>query len=156
MNIENSIIQYNEVFNEEPWFGTSVLKSLEQIPVLFWNKKPEKVSHSIAELIYHIIDWRGFVIEKLKGNATFDIELNTEKDWRKGILIHTEEEKKNTLETLVETQNTITKLLATASDLWLSEPTLGKTYTNAYMMRGIMQHDTYHLGQINLIYSQLK
>ncbi|WP_106791443.1 DinB family protein [Aquimarina sp. Aq78] len=156
MNIKDSIKKYDEVFEGEPWFGNSILKSLEHIPVLFWDKKPKKVSHSISELVYHLIDWRGFVIEKLKGNKAFDIELNSEKDWRKGVLIQNEKEKKKTLEELIETQNIICELLLAKPDSWLNEQVAGRRYRNEYMINGVIQHDIYHLGQINIVYSQLK
>lgn len=156
MSIKDSIIQYNEVFEGQPWFGTSILKSLQDIPLLFWNKKPEKTSHSILELVYHLIDWRIFVIEKLKENKTFDIKLNTEQDWRKDVFISTEKKKKEVVKELAETQNVICELLKGKLDEWKYQEVAGKAYKNEYMIRGILQHDIYHLGQINLIYSQLK
>lgn len=156
MSIKDSIIQYREVFDGEPWFGTSLLKSLESIPVSDWDKKPEKVRHSISELVYHLIDWRVFVIEKLKENKTFTIELNTEEDWRENVSISTEKQKIQVVKELVETQNTICKLLTTKSEEWLYEPVSGREYKNEYMIRGVIQHDIYHLGQINMIYGQLK
>lgn len=156
MSIEDSIIQYNEVFEGEPWFGTSILKSLQDIPLLFWNKKPEKASHSILELVYHLVDWRIFVIEKLKENKTFDIKLNTEQDWRKDVFISTEKQKKEVIKELVGTQNVICELLKKKTEEWRHEEVAGKVYKNEYMIRGILQHDIYHLGQINMTYSQLK
>jgi len=54
------------------------------------------------------------------------------------------------------TQMEILELLDTKSDSWLYEFVLGKDYTNEYMISGAIQHDIYHLGQINLIYSQLQ
>ncbi|PKV49636.1 putative damage-inducible protein DinB [Aquimarina sp. MAR_2010_214] len=156
MNIKDSIKKYDEVFEGEPWFGISMLKSLEHIPILFWDKKPNKVSHSISELVYHLIDWRGFVIEKLKGNKAFDIELNSEKDWRKDVSIQNEKEKKKILEELIETQNIICELLLAKPNSWLNEQVAGRQYRNEYMISGVIQHDIYHLGQINMVYSQLK
>jgi len=41
-------------------------------------------------------------------------------------------------------------------DSWLYEHVLGKEYTNVYMINGLVQHDIYHLGQINVLYHQIK
>ncbi|TSE09935.1 MULTISPECIES: DinB family protein [Aquimarina] len=155
MDIEDSITQLEEVFEGQPWFGPSILKSLKDIPVEFWDKKPEYVSHSITELVYHMMDWRVFVIEKLKDNESFGIELNSEKDWRRDVLVQTEVQKETILNELIKTQELICELLTTKPDSWMYENSLGNAYKNDYMIRGMIQHDIYHLGQINSIYSQL-
>jgi len=50
MDIEDCITQYEEVFDGAPWYGSSFLKSIQEVPVSFWNQKPAGASHSIAEL----------------------------------------------------------------------------------------------------------
>ncbi len=156
MDIEDCITQLEEVFEGEPWYGTSVLKSLELIPVLFWNKNLENSSSSIAKLVYHIIDWRWFIIEKVKNNETFSIELNSEKDWRKNSSVITQEEKEKCIGELIKTQELLCRLVSEKPDSWLYEFAAGKDYSNEYMIRGLLQHDLYHLGQINMLYSKLK
>ncbi len=156
MNIEDSITQFEEIFEGEPWFGSSILKSLKLIPVEFWDKKSGNVSHSITELVYHMMDWRVFVIEKLKDNESFSIEINSGKDWRKDVLVQTETQKEIILKELIKTQKLICELLTTKPDSWMYENIVGTTYKNEYMIKGAIQHDIYHLGQINMIYSQIK
>ncbi|GAA3513301.1 hypothetical protein GCM10022393_28870 [Aquimarina addita] len=155
MDIEDSIQQLEMVFEGDPWLGTSVLKPLKKIPYECWNEKPENVAHSIAELVLHMIDWRIFVIEKLKDNQSYSIVMNSEMDWRKNVSIATETEKKECLTELINTQEMLITRLVEKPDSWLNEFVLGKDYTNEYMIMGVIQHDIYHLGQINLIYSQL-
>ncbi len=156
MDIEDCIVQIKEVFDGEPWYGTSILKVLENIPVEFWNQKAGKMSHSIAELVYHIIDWRSFVVEKLKNNTVYSIELNSEKDWRKQVSIVSQDQKKVIIKELNKTQELILEELDQKSDSWLNEFVLGKDYSNQYMINGLVQHDIYHLGQINMLYNMLK
>lgn len=64
--------------------------------------------------------------------------------------------RKKTLQELVETQNIICELLLAKPDSWLNEQVAGRQYRNGYMVNGVIQHDIYHLGQINMVYSQLK
>ena len=156
MDIEDSITQLEEVFEGHPWYGSPILKSLEEIPFIFWDQKLENASHTITELVYHIIDWRVFVIEKLKENELFSVEMNSESDWRKNISVATTHEKKNTIEELKKTQYSMIQLLTTKQDTWMCHFVDGKDYKNEYMVIGVIQHDIYHLGQINFLYNQLK
>ncbi len=156
MNLKSFCKTNNEVFKGEPWFGESLVGSLQKIPLRKWNLKPEHTSNSIASIVFHIIDWRYFVIEKLKGNASFDITLNTKEDWRENVEVNTEEERTKIFLELKNSQENIIKLLEEKKDNWLTKNTAGKEYTNDFMLQGVLQHDVYHLGQINLINSQLK
>ena len=139
-----------------PWYGPSLLKSLQEIPASFWNQKPKGVSHSIAELVYHIIDWKVFVVEKLKGNKTYNIEMNSEKDWRESVSVSNENEKKQLIEKIKNTQSALIEILKAKTVSWLNEFVPGRDYKNLYMVNGLVQHDIYHLGQINMLYAQLK
>lgn len=156
MDIEDSITQLEEVFEGQPWYGPSVLKSLQMIPVVLWNQKPQGAAHTIAELVYHMIDWRLFVIEKLKENGVFSIEMNSEKDWRKHTSVSLETEKKEIIDELRGIQDVIKQLLMSKPDAWMYEFVDGKDYKNEYMIVGAIQHDIYHLGQINFVFNQLK
>lgn len=155
-NVNHFIVALEDVFRGNTWYGTSIWDSLNKIPLDIWNHKVSKQGNSIAELVGHIIAWRLFVIEKLKGNATYDIELNSETDWKSDITIRTSEDLTGLLEELKGTQATICQLLQTKNNEWLSQITPGKTYNNRYMIQGLINHDCYHLGQINLIHSQAK
>ncbi|WP_298506080.1 DinB family protein [uncultured Maribacter sp.] len=156
MDIKSLVEESKGLYNGEPWFGTSIMGSLKNISPEFWNLRPENTSNSIASIVYHMINWRGFVIEKLKENASFDIELETKEDWRENVSVSNEEEKKEILAELRASQEELEKLILEKKVSWLKENTVGKKYTNSYMLHGILQHDAYHLGQINLIRSQLR
>ena len=156
MDIEDCITQLEEVFEGQPWFGPSLVDSLEKISVGFWNQKFKNQKHSIAELVWHMIDWRQFVIEKLKDNVSYSIEMNSEADWRKNASVHNDQDKKNLIQALIQSQEEIIRLLDGKPDSWLQEFVSGKDYKNEYMIQGLVQHDIYHLGQINLLYSLIK
>ena len=155
-SLANYIQQIEENFDGKPWFGTSLWKSLTSIPYQLWNTKSSQVTCSIAELIVHMIDWRVFIIEKIRGNADFHIELNSVQDWRVGVKVVTKYDKELILNELLATQKELCDLLQDKPESWLANETPGENYQNDYMIRGIVAHDTYHLGQINLIYKQVK
>ena len=155
MTVDDFIHDFNESYKGETWLGASLMKSMEKISWEEVNTRPEGVKKSIAEILLHIINWRIFVIAKLKENKGFNIKINSEEDWTP-IHIESQEEWNHLLERLEETQPVICNLLQTKSRYWFSEITAGKPYTNGYMMRGIIHHDIYHLGQINWLRSNLK
>jgi len=156
MDIEDSITQFEDFFEGTPWYGPAMLTSLEEIPAEFWDQRIKNASHTITELVYHMLDWRVFFIEKLKGNQLFSIEMNSEKDWRKNIKVTTKEEKQQLLGKLKKSQDVIIELLGAKPDTWMTHVTEGKDYKNEYMTMGAVQHDIYHLGQVNFLYAQLK
>lgn len=144
------ISSLKETFDGDPWYGTSLMKKIKETDLNTVNKKPATSSNSIAMIIQHILNWRVFAIEKLKGNYEFDIQLNTKDDWEE-IVIANEEEWLELLRKLQATQNELLRILKDIDDEVLSATTPGRTYNLGYLIEGIIQHDIYHLGQIAVI-----
>lgn len=151
MIITEFIKEYQEIFDGEPWHGESLFRTLETTSFHLTNFKPQENFHSIAELLKHLLIWRTFVIEKLNENQEYDIHLNSSLDWEEKVRIETPVEWNRLMESLKSSQQQIVSLLSGKEDGWLQQQTPGKSYTNQYMMMGIMHHDLYHLGQIRLI-----
>lgn len=146
----------NDSFQGTPWYGESLIPQLKKIEIKSVNKTLPNSNNSIAILIQHVIHWRIFVLEKLNGNEAFDIEMNSEADWKR-ITIETKTEWDTLLNELVSTQNQIIDILKSQKeDSFLENKTLGKTYSFGYLIEGIIQHDIYHSGQIGLLNAYLK
>jgi len=156
-NRTNKIIRsLSEVFEGASWYGESVMRKLENVPYLIGYKTCNFDSHSVAQIMGHLIAWKTFAVEKLKSNRDFDIEIDSEDDWPK-IEVHSPQEWEELKRKLVSAQSRIYEvLIAKKDDTFLSEKVSGKNYNFGYMLNGIIQHDIYHLGQIGLIESQLK
>ena len=144
------ISEYEEVFRGEPWYGASILDSLSSIPLEQLNFKPHAAGHSIAGLVKHMLAWRKFVVEKLKGNPDYNIDLNTPADWDEQVLIHSMREWERLVEDLKASQQEIVDMLQAKQEEWWTSQVPGKDYSYQHMLRGILQHDIYHLGQIRL------
>jgi len=155
MDKEEFVIRYNEIFEGNPWYGVSLCGALSQIPLEFWDQKPKGMLHSVTEYTWHLIDWRKFVIQKIKGNENYDIILNSEEDWRKDVYVRNTEELKIIFNELRRTQQSLCKLILSKENSWFKSDTSGRAYSNQYMLEGILQHDIYHLGQLNLVYCQI-
>jgi len=149
--MKDLITEYKEVFEGIPWHSESIMESIEKVPLEYYDKKLEGAHHTIGELIQHMIDWRIFVMEKIKKNEAFDIVMNTPSDWKETVRINSEVDKDNLLVQLKTTYEQLLKLFSQLTEKDLSETVHGKPYNIHYMIKGIIDHDIYHQGQINLM-----
>jgi uncharacterized damage-inducible protein DinB len=131
-------------FEKNAWYGPSLKEVLSGVS---GDDATQRIgdSHSIIELVNHIISWKIFVIEKLKGNTDYKVDELSNfpriDDWD------------STLKNLDSVQ---AQLLAAISELnteRLEEkvPHEGYQYTFYALLHGIIHHDIYHIGQISLI-----
>lgn len=153
--IQGYITSLSEVFEGDPWYGTSVMRKLENVPHVIGFKTCVPKSHTTAEIVMHLIQWKKFALEKLKGNEAWNIEVDSREDWP-AIRVDSKEEWESLKRELVLAQQRIYEFLQDKEDDFLTENVPGKDYDFAYLIRGIRQHDIYHLGQIGLIGSQLE
>ncbi len=156
--IESIIKQYKEVQNGKLWIGSTFTSKLNQVDENCVFTRPINGLHSIAEIISHLTLWRKETILKIqtgKGSKTDDCEenwLTNDKleiwGWK---YIKSEYDK-----TLLE----LIDLLTTKEDEFLDEQyydTDFKGYYNYdFVIRGMLHHDIYHLGQLGIIIKYLK
>ena len=137
--------QLDENFNGEPWFGRNIQAILGEINEDMASQKPSG-QHSILELLYHMINWRLFTINRLeKSSAT--VKSFEENDWQ--VLDHNDQSLwQKGIEQLKNTQHKLMDLLNSMNDEELQNPVHERDYKNRALINGIIQHDIYHLGQI--------
>jgi uncharacterized damage-inducible protein DinB len=151
MNKEISRIvrSINANYNGTPWFGESILDKLEEVDAKMANEIPEKLSHSIVEIMAHMMAWRQFTIEKLNGNIDFEV-WETELDWVKfndfdeDKWTEFKESFENNQELLIDTINK-------TSPSKLDDEVEGRPYNYRLLLNGLVQHDIYHIGQISIV-----
>jgi uncharacterized damage-inducible protein DinB len=156
MLIEKYINDFDEVFSKQPWYGEAVLPTLNTINHAIAGRKPERVENTIAIIVDHMIKWKRFAIEKLKGNMDFKIEINSGADWNHHLVVNNEDEWQGLINMLISAQQELVQQLTLKNDEWLFQKTFGKDYSNDYLIKGIMDHDVYHLGQIRLLKKMLE
>lgn len=137
------------VYNGQPWHGDNILSFLSGISAERAAIKPEKLNHSIAEIVCHMTAWRYFVIEKMKGNAAYEV-WDTELNWKK-IAELNEVEWKTIQDNLRKSQNELLQQIEQIPESMLNAQVDGRKYNFRLMLQGIAQHDIYHAGQISLI-----
>ena len=138
----------DKTFDRQPWYGSSIMEMLQQLSPAMLDMHQGK-AHSIIELVLHMTAWRKFVIHRLKGDDSFQIEgdLNFPKPgtWE------------NVVADLKATQTELMSAIQSFPENRLSELVPSSTFKYTYytLLHGIIQHDIYHLGQIAYIKSSL-
>ena len=148
--IQPLIQQLKESYEGDPWFGRNMQIILSEINAELAVQKPANNQHSILELLYHVINWRQFTINRLQGPLKNDLQHFEQHDWQQ--LDHSDKTLWDKgLQELQFTQQKLLELLNNMNAEQLNEPVKERSYTNSYLINGIIQHDIYHLGQIAYI-----
>jgi len=79
-----------------------------------------------------------------------DIRLGSDEDWA-DLVIKSRLEWKELKKEIMQSNDTLVGLLKEKEDDWLSTKLPGKVFSYNFMLKGIIQHDIYHIGQVNLL-----
>ena len=80
--IQSIISNLERVNSGQPWFGRPVYELLEEIDPGVAYKKPNENSHSMIELLYHMITWADFTLHRVKEDREKDMAAFEKLDWR--------------------------------------------------------------------------
>lgn len=138
-NLENTL-------DGTPWYGRPVYAILREISPAIAYKKPSVNSHSLAELLYHMLTWAEFTLKRLERDHSQDLAAFEKLDWRPiDPAVHDWDEG---LAALIATHQQIIALLQTKDEFFLSETVDYRQYNFRFLLNGLIQHNIYHLGQI--------
>jgi len=142
-SIIRNLIQVN---SGEPWFGRAVYTILDEIDPAIVYQKSNDNSHSLIQLLYHMITWAEFTLKSIEKSGKEDIAAIEQLDWREiDPAIHSWQKG------LVEFKNVneqIITLLETKDDEFLKEMAGYRKYNFRFLLNGLIQHNIYHLGQV--------
>ena len=149
MNREILLIteRLKDAYEGDPWYGRNIRDILSEIDEDLAFQKPSG-QHSILELVWHMINWREFVISRFRN----DLQLShfEKNDWR--ALDHNDRSLwKKGLDRLQELQGELVILFQQQQDSILLEKIHERDYDFRKLLSGIVEHDIYHLGQIAYI-----
>lgn len=142
--------KFETVYEGSPWYGDSIKSLLKKISAKTALTKSNKNSHSIAELVSHMISWREFLLKRLQGDKEFDVDQENSFQWSR---IDSNEKTawKSLLKELDKNQRKILGKLEKLDDDFLTTPVSKRKYKMNYLIEGVIQHDLYHAGQILLL-----
>ena len=148
--IEKVLQQLNDFYNGDSWVTDKLgIQVFSHTSTVAFKKVPGH-SHSVAQQVAHINAWRNFAVQKLTGNDNFDIEDNSPEDWPAPA-------EWNTLRKEFETchQNLLKAIKNFPVAEWHSKVPL-RSYSYLYLINGIVEHDYYHFGQINVLLAAIR
>ena len=142
--LHNLVSLLERTFTKGAWHGPSVMETLDTVSGRqAFNRLAG--THSIIELVAHMTAWRRYVLKKLAGDHSYKIteELNfpSPQDWITAV------------RELEETQHHLVTALRSlpAGQLYEQVSWTEQPFTYHAILHGIIHHDLYHIGQINLI-----
>ena len=144
--IDYLITTLHSILDGEPWYGISTMKILRDVNPSTVYTKPNKNSHSLIELLYHMNTWADFTLKRLEKDEEKDLESFEKLDWRE--IDPNEHTWEKGVAQFKVTHDLIMELLGTKNDEFLSEVVDYREYNFRFLLYGIIQHDIYHIGQI--------
>ena len=144
--LELIIDNLDTVFRGDAWHGPSVMEIINSLPLEKVTQKQQFSSETIAQHVFHLMAWRKFALEKLNDNIHYSLETE-EDNWG-----NAEDIKAENFQILVEnlkkSHNALIDSLESFDDELLERNVPGEYYNFYKLLNGIIQHDTYHLGMI--------
>lgn len=140
----------DNVYRTNPWYGFGLLESLGKLTEKQWH---QRLGHrTVADIVGHLIAWRNFAIARINDRTDFGIEMHAITDWPDCSGLSRE----TLLQQLEDTQTSLLANLKELDDQQLDVHfPADYAYSKGDMALGVMQHDIYHTGQINLLVSML-
>jgi uncharacterized damage-inducible protein DinB len=139
--------QLKRAYEGEAWHGPSLKEILADVTAKRATRRPIESAHSIWEIVLHIAAWEGVVRARLEGEYLLE---PAEGDWP--VVEETGESAwTEALQRLDSNHMSLREAVARLDAVRLFEP-LAEGKPSAYFtLRGVIQHDIYHAGQIALL-----
>ena len=130
------------------WHGPALVDLVGDATAEQAATRPVAGAHTIWELALHLITWTDIVRERL--HSANPVEATAEQDWMK---VHdaSAEAWRDTVERLKEAKRLLADDVRALADARLDERVPGRDYTVEVMLHGVVEHDTYHGGQIAIL-----
>ena len=144
--LQSIIRNLQNTLEGEPWFGRPVYTILQEIDPTIVFKKPNENSHSLIDLLYHMITWADFTLRRIEGDTEMDMKASEDLDWRTiDPKIH---EWNKGLKEYKSIHTKIIEKLQDKDDDFLKQEVDYRKYNFRFLLNGLIQHNIYHLGQV--------
>jgi uncharacterized damage-inducible protein DinB len=138
----------------DPWYGTAVSQILAGVEASHAAAHPVKGAHSIWELVAHMTAWANETSRRLRGGAH---ATPAEGDWP-AVTSTSAESWQSARLALDRAHASLAATLTAMDDADLESQiagaqvdAAGQPVTAYQTMAGLLQHDTYHAGQIAIL-----
>lgn len=139
--------ELKSIYYANAWHGPALKEVLDGITATKAIAKPIANGHSIWEVVLHIIGWNEVFLAALAGKNLNEPEQGdfppindaSEEAWQK-LLAELEQNYEKMLD-----------LVLNLADEQLDQKVVGKDYNLRLMLRGTINHNIYHTGQLALL-----
>ena len=146
--------ELENVLQGDPWYGSPVYTILEQVTFETAFEKPPGSVHNIAGIVLHTLSWTEEVLDRMNGVSA---GLPSSGDWPDPGT-PTEEKWQNYVNDLkLVNVNLLAAIRDFPEEQW-NEPIkdernreLGTGVSFEELVRGLIQHDIYHSGQVEIL-----
>ncbi len=139
--------QLRRAFEGECWHGPAVRQILEGITPEQAAARPVANAHSILELVLHMTVWKRAVAKWLAGSRE---DVSPEQDWTPAPAGWPA-----ALAGIEAAHRDLLAAVAKLDDAQLEHKIPIRDYTVYFALHGVVQHDVYHAGQIQLLKQSL-
>jgi uncharacterized damage-inducible protein DinB len=142
------LTQLDQAFDRKSWHGTNLRGSVRGMPetVAAWRPAPRR--HSIQEIVIHAAYWKYVVRRRLTGEKRGGFPLEGS-DWFPRPAADTSQWRDD-LRLLDGQHRLLRETVAALDPRTLQKPVSGSV-TPLFLVSGIIAHDLYHAGQIQLL-----
>lgn len=136
-------------FTGPMWHGPSLSELLAGVTPEEAVQRPTMSVHNIWELVLHIITWIDVPLERLAGSARNNVPAD--EDWPPPPTAASEEAWRRTVADLEARHRALAATVGAMTDDRLDAMVVGHEYSVREMLHGVVEHGTYHGGQIALL-----
>ena len=132
------------------WHGPALLEVLKGVACEQALARPLPAAHTIWELVLHVTAWCEIARQRVSGQATGD--PTPEQDWPPPALDPDPASAwRRAVDQLAQSHRDLAADTRPLSDGQLGALVPGLEYTVSALLRGVVEHGTYHGGQIALL-----
>jgi len=144
--------ELEDTFSGQPWYGNNIYSIIEQITFEAAYEKPAGSVHSIAEIVLHMLGWTEEVTNRMQGKPAGVAQRG---DWPDAGTPDEQNWQQLVSDLKLANVDLIGKMQHLADEKW-DEPIndqRGTEPVTSYkqLIRGFIQHQIYHAGQIALL-----
>ncbi len=131
------------------WHGPSVLETLDGVDAVAAARVVRPNLHSIWEIVLHVTAWQKMALRSLQGDRY--VSMTGEDDWPSLPTRLGEEEWASAKQSMIDVNDRLVQAIREFPAGRLEETVLGTEFDYYFLLHGIVQHNTYHAGQISLL-----
>jgi uncharacterized damage-inducible protein DinB len=129
------------------WHGPALADVLQGVDATSARSRPLAGAHSIWELVLHVTAWSDIARQRIKGEATGD--PTPEQDWPP--VSDADADWPRAVERMGASHRALAADARLLDEEALDALVPGLDYTVAVLLHGVVEHGTYHGGQIALL-----